>query len=96
MVILEAKLHKNRMSVHKILIFVVKMCNNGLCVLEAKFSCGGHQTFSAGMIMAWGAKGGGQSLIATYPENFVLISQLEVFQEGGGQKVGYLEDVENS
>ena len=34
MVILEAKLHKNRMSVHKILIFVVKMCNNGLCVLD--------------------------------------------------------------
>ena len=22
-----------------------------------------------------------------YPENFVLISQLEVFQEGGGQEV---------
>ena len=31
-----------------------------------------------------------------YPENFVLISQLEVFREGGGQKVGYLEDVEGS
>ena len=43
-----------------------------------------------------GSKGGGQSLIATYPENFVLISQLEVFREGGGQEVGYLEDVEGS
>ena len=49
MVILEAKLHKNRISVHKIHLFVVKMCNNSLCVLEAKFSCGGHQTFSGGM-----------------------------------------------
>ena len=43
-----------------------------------------------------GAKGGGKSLIATYPENFVLISQLEVFLKGGGQEVGYLEDVEGS
>ena len=43
-----------------------------------------------------GGKGGGKSLIATYPENFVLISQLEVFREGGGQEVGYLEDVEGS
>ena len=31
-----------------------------------------------------------------YPENFVLISQLEVCQEGGGQEGGYLEDVEGS
>ena len=29
-----------------------------------------------------------------YPENFVLISQLEVCQEMGGQEGGYLEDVE--
>ena len=33
-------------------------------------------------------------MIATYPDNFVLISQLEVFQEGVGQEVGYLENVE--
>ena len=31
-----------------------------------------------------------------YPEHFVLISQLEVCQEGGGQEVGYLEDVGGS
>ena len=31
-----------------------------------------------------------------YPENFVLISQLEVCQEGVGQEGGYLEDVECS
>ena len=31
-----------------------------------------------------------------YPENFVLISQLEVCQEGGGQEGWYLEDVEGS
>ena len=32
-----------------------------------------------------------------YPENFVLISLLEVCQEGaGGQEGGYLEDVEIS
>ena len=31
-----------------------------------------------------------------YPENFVLISQLEEGQEGGGQEVGYLEDIEGS
>ena len=37
-----------------------------------------------------GVKGGGKSLIATYPENFVLISQLEVCQEGGGQEGGVL------
>ena len=43
-----------------------------------------------------GVKGGGKSLIATYPENFVLISQLEVCPEGGGQEGGYLEDVEGS
>ena len=43
-----------------------------------------------------GAKGGGKSLIATYPENFVLISQLEVFQEWGGQESGYLKDIEGS
>ena len=30
-----------------------------------------------------------------YPENFVLISQLEVCQEGGSRR-GYLEDVEGS
>ena len=51
MVILEAKLNENRISIHKIRIFVVKMCKNGLRILEAKFSCGGHQTFSAGMDM---------------------------------------------
>ena len=28
-----------------------------------------------------------------YPENFVLISKLEVCQEGGGQEGGYLEDI---
>ena len=44
-----------------------------------------------GGIMTWG-----QKLIATYPENFVLISQLKVFLEGGGQEVGYLEDFEGS
>ena len=32
------------------MIFVVKMEENGLHILEAKFSCGGHQTFSGGMI----------------------------------------------
>ena len=31
-----------------------------------------------------------------YPENLVLISQLEVCQEGGGSRWGYLEDVEGS
>ena len=31
-----------------------------------------------------------------YPENFVLISQLEVCQKGGGQERGYLEDVQGS
>ena len=31
-----------------------------------------------------------------YPENFILISQLEVCQEGGGQEGGYLEDIEGS
>ena len=31
-----------------------------------------------------------------YPENFVLISQLEVCQEGRGQEGGYLEDVVGS
>ena len=31
-----------------------------------------------------------------YPENFVLISQLDVCQEGGGQEGGYLEDVGGS
>ena len=43
-----------------------------------------------------GVKGGGNSLIATYPENFVLILQLEVCREEGGQEGGYLEDVEGS
>ena len=28
-----------------------------------------------------------------YPNNFVPISLLEVYQEGGGQEGGYLEDV---
>ena len=32
----------------------------------------------------------------TYPENFVLISQLEVCQEGEGQEGGYFEDVQGS
>ena len=31
-----------------------------------------------------------------YPENFVLISQLEVCQEGGVQERGYLEDIGGS
>ena len=32
-----------------------------------------------------------------YPENFVLISQLEEGQEGGGgQEGGYLEDIDDS
>ena len=31
-----------------------------------------------------------------YPKNFVLISQLEGFQEGGGQEGGYLDGVEGS
>ena len=31
-----------------------------------------------------------------YPENFVLISQLEVCQESGGQEGGYFEDLEGS
>ena len=32
----------------------------------------------------------------TYPENFMLIAQSEVRQEGGGQEAGYLEDIEGS
>ena len=32
----------------------------------------------------------------SYPENLVLISQLEVCQEGGVKKGGYLEDIEGS
>ena len=43
-----------------------------------------------------GVKGEGKSLIATYPEIFVLIYQLEVCRGGGGQEGGYLEDVEGS
>ena len=31
-----------------------------------------------------------------YPENFVLISQLEVCQKGGVKKGVYLEDIEGS
>ena len=31
--------------------------------------------------------------LGRYPENFMLIYQLEVCQEGGGQEGGYLEDV---
>ena len=31
-----------------------------------------------------------------YPENFVLISQLEVCQEGEGSRKGDLEDIEGS
>ena len=31
-----------------------------------------------------------------YPENFLMISLLEVCQEGGGQEGGYLEDIEGS
>ena len=34
-----------------------------------------------------GVKGRGKSMIATYPENFALISQLEEGQEGGVKKV---------
>ena len=52
--------------------------------LKVKF--GGGEGRGGGGIMAWGAKGGGKSLIATYPENFVLISQLEVCQEWGVKK----------
>ena len=33
-----------------------------------------------------GVKGGGKSLIATNPENFVLISQLEVCGEGRSRR----------
>ena len=33
------------------------------------------------------------SPLGRYPENCVMISQLEVCQEGGGQEGGYLEDV---
>ena len=56
---------------------------------------GGGEGRGEGGIMAWG-KGTGKSLITTYPYNFVLISQLEVFREGGGQEMGYLENVEGS
>ena len=42
------------------------------------------------------AKGGGKSLIATHPEHFVFIYQIEACQEGGGQEGGHLEDVEGS
>ena len=52
---------------------------------------GGEGRGEGGVIMTWG-----QKLIATYPENFVLIFQLEVFLKGEGQEVGYLEDVEGS
>ena len=34
--------------------------------------------------------------LGRYPENFVLISLLEVFQEGGSKEGGYLEDVGGS
>ena len=51
---------------------------------------------AGGGVLWYGVEGEGKSLIAIYPENFVLISQLEVFREGGGQEVGYLEDVEGS
>ena len=37
-----------------------------------------------------GVKGRGKSLIVKYPENFVLVSQLEVCREGGGQEGGVL------
>ena len=47
-------------------------------------------------LYGFGEKRGGKSLIATYPENFVLIYQFEVCREGGGQEGGYLEDVEGS
>ena len=56
---------------------------------------GGGEGRGEGILWLW-VKGRGKSLIATYPENFVLIYQLEVFREGGGQEVGYLEDVEGS
>ena len=45
-------------------------------------------------VLSLRVKGRDKSLIATYPENFVLISQLEEGQEGGGQEGGYLEDIE--
>ena len=31
-----------------------------------------------------------------YLENFVVISQLEVCQDGGGQELGYFENIEGS
>ena len=31
--------------------------------------------------------------LGRYPENFVLISQLKVCQEWGGQEGGHLEDI---
>ena len=34
--------------------------------------------------------------LGRYPENFVLISLLEVCQEWGVKKGGYMEDVEGS
>ena len=47
-------------------------------------------------VLRLGVKGGGKSLLATYPEYFVLISQLVVCQEGGVKNGGYLEDLEGS
>ena len=32
----------------------------------------------------------------SYPENFMLLSLLEVCQDRGGQEGGYLEDVDGS
>ena len=47
--------------------------------LEVNFD-GGEGRWGEGVLWL-GVKGGGTSLIATYPENFVLTSQLEVSQE---------------
>ena len=46
--------------------------------LEVNFGGGGE---GRGGVLWHGVEGEGKSLIAIYPENFVLISQLEVSQE---------------
>ena len=50
---------------------------------------GGGEVRGEGLLLL-GVKGEGKSLIVTYPENFVLIYQLEVCREGGGQEGGFL------
>ena len=56
---------------------------------------GGGEGRGEGVIWL-GVKGRGKSMIATYPENFALISQLEEGQEGEGSRRWYLEDAEGS